>query len=153
MTRTSIPRKAKQSTIATTRVMAIFTIVQRRSSRCSRNGFDVSLSGNSRNRKTSRSAISIDADDFAREQSRPGAQGVGVTDNALGDHVGDFLCAKFAAFDNGFSLGVGLSKRSPLHWVGEKEKLVLVSETGRRKKIAEKNGVAAPCQFVAGPFA
>ena len=38
---------------------AIFTIVQRRSSRCSRNGFEVSLSGGSRNEKISRSFIPV----------------------------------------------------------------------------------------------
>src|ERR1700730_14037396 len=51
MTWTRADRNAKQITIAIRSVMAIFTIVHRRSSRCSRNGFDVSLSGSSRNLK------------------------------------------------------------------------------------------------------
>ena len=43
--------------IAAASVIAIFTTVHRKSSRCSRNGLVVSLSGNSRNLKMSRSAI------------------------------------------------------------------------------------------------
>src|SRR4029450_9221819 len=57
VTRTRNERKAKPIIIAMTSVIAIFTIVHRRSSRCSRNGLVVSLSGNSRNLKMSRSAI------------------------------------------------------------------------------------------------
>ena len=57
MTSTSRCRKAKQSIIATKRTIAIFTIVQRRSSRCSRKGFEVSLSGGSRKAKMLRSFI------------------------------------------------------------------------------------------------
>ena len=59
MTRTSVERKAKQTIIAAASVIAIFTIIQRKSSKCSRNGFDVSLSGRSRNLKMSRSAIGL----------------------------------------------------------------------------------------------
>src|SRR5206468_8476949 len=57
ITRTRVERKAKQTIIATPRVMATFTMVHRKSSRCSRNGLEVSLSGKSRNLKMSRSAI------------------------------------------------------------------------------------------------
>jgi len=57
ITRTSVERNAKQTIIATPIVRAIFTMVQRKSSRCSRNGLDVSVSGGSRNLKMSRSAI------------------------------------------------------------------------------------------------
>src|SRR5207247_29632 len=55
--RISSDRNTKQMIIATTSVIAIFTMVQRKSSRCSRNGLDVSLSGSSRNLKMSLSAI------------------------------------------------------------------------------------------------
>src|SRR5256886_6678514 len=53
-------RNAKQPIIAMPSVRAIFTMLQRRSSRCSRNGLEVSLSGGSRNLKMSRSAIGPD---------------------------------------------------------------------------------------------
>ena len=67
---TRVDRKAKQSTIATSSVIAIFTIVQRRSSRCSRNGFDVSLSGKSRNLKMPRNAMVRRSGPIEGEKSR-----------------------------------------------------------------------------------
>src|SRR5436189_2046681 len=55
--RTSVERNAKQMIIAAASVIAIFTIIHRRSSKCSRNGLEVSLSGTSRNLKTSFSVM------------------------------------------------------------------------------------------------
>src|SRR4029453_10092739 len=55
--RTSVERNAKQKIIAAATLIAIFTIVHRKSSKCSRNGLEVSLSGTSRNLKMSRSII------------------------------------------------------------------------------------------------
>ena len=59
---TSADRNTKPITIAIRRVIAIFTIVHRRSSRCSRNGLEVSLSGNSRNLKRLRKAMTNNAE-------------------------------------------------------------------------------------------
>src|SRR4026208_1531161 len=55
--RTSVERNVKQTIIAAASVIAIFTIVHRKSSKCSRNGLEVSLSGTSRNLKMSRSVL------------------------------------------------------------------------------------------------
>src|SRR4029077_7992020 len=52
------------------RVTAIFTIVHRKSSRCSRNGLEVSLSGKSRNLKMYRSAIGQEFERCPRFQKR-----------------------------------------------------------------------------------
>src|SRR5205807_8244470 len=97
MTRTSTPRKPKQRIIATTSVIAILTMVQRRSSKCSRNGLDVSLSGNSRNLKRSRSAISGLDNNLAREETCPRAQGIGIVNRVVRDHPLDLSQGKFAA--------------------------------------------------------
>ena len=57
MTRTSVERKAKQAIMATVSVMATLAIIQRRSSRCSKNVLDVSPSGRPRKPKTFWSVI------------------------------------------------------------------------------------------------
>src|SRR6266542_4230698 len=57
ITRTSVERNRKQTIIATPSVIDIFTMVHRKSSKCSRNGLEVSLSGKSRNLKMSCSAM------------------------------------------------------------------------------------------------
>src|SRR5437764_6862192 len=137
MTRTSVPRKAKQKIIATIRVIAIFTIVQRRSSRCSRKGLEVSLSGSSRNLKTSRNAIS--ADEPARAQTRPSAESVGVANSALGDHLRDFGGGEVAALQNGFAVAVRVTGRGQAHRPRQKQELALIAKTGRREKITEEN--------------
>src|SRR5204863_8455530 len=99
MTRTRVPRKAKQIIIARIRVIAIFTIVQRRSSRCSRKGLEVSLSGSSRNLKISRSAILPvrQLDNSFREQTCPHAGSVGAGNGVLRYHGGELRRRKFAA--------------------------------------------------------
>src|SRR5205807_3411162 len=111
--RTSVPRKAKQKIIATIRVIAIFTIVHRKSSRCSRKGLEVSLSGSSRNLKISRSAILPvrQLDDSFRDQTCPDAESVGVANGVVRYHAGDLHRRKFAAFQNHFRIveGVGLN--------------------------------------------
>src|SRR5437588_5271893 len=109
MTRTSTPRKAKQRIIATTSVIAILTIVQRRSSKCSRNGLDVSLSGNSRNLKRSRSAISGRENNFAREQTGPRAQGIGIANRVVDDHPLDLCQGEFPAIVDRFTLVVSVT--------------------------------------------
>src|SRR5436309_10928512 len=98
MTCTSVVRKTKQSTIATTSVIAIFTIVQRRSSRCSRNGFEVSLSGASRNRKMSRSVIGS-VENSAATHARKHRERVCIADLLARDHLLEFFEAKFAAIE------------------------------------------------------
>src|SRR5437762_868397 len=100
--RTSVPRKAKHKIIATIRVIAIFTIVQRRSSRCSRKGLEVSLSGSSRNLKISRSAIlpGLQLDDSFRDQTCPRAESVSVANGVeiaqLIDLAGRYFPNRFA---------------------------------------------------------
>src|SRR6267154_4014603 len=128
MTRTSIPRKAKQIIIARIRVIAIFTIVQRRSSRCSRNGLDVSLSGSSRNLKISRSAILPvrQLDNSFRDQTCPHAESVGVANGVICYQGGDLRWRKFAAFQNHFRIIVSVMLDSALDRTGEKKKFTLV---------------------------
>ena len=57
MTRTSVERKAKQAIMATASVVATLTIIQRRSSMCSKNVLEASLSGKARKPKTFWSVI------------------------------------------------------------------------------------------------
>src|SRR5207248_6733554 len=95
--RTSVPRKAKHKIIATIRVIAIFTIVQRRSSRCSRKGLEVSLSGSSRNLKISLSAIlpGLQLDDSFRDQTCPCAESVSVANGVVRNLADDVLLRRF----------------------------------------------------------
>src|SRR6266516_2432671 len=108
--RTSIDRNAKQMIIATTSVIAIFTMVQRKSSRCSRNGLEVSLSGSARNLKMSRSAMlpGRQLDDSFRDQTRPRAQRIGVANGLVRNHGGDLRRRKFAAIQNHFGIDIGV---------------------------------------------
>src|SRR5881398_3071000 len=107
-TRTSQDLKAKQTIMATTSVIAIFTIVQRRSSRCSRNGLEVSLSGSSRNLKMSRSAMlpGRQLDDSFRDQTRPHAQRIGIANGVVRNHGSDLRRRKFAALKNHFGIDI-----------------------------------------------
>src|SRR6267143_1537064 len=122
MTRTSVPRNAKHRSIATIRVIAIFTIVHRRSSRCSRKGLDVSLSGSSRNLKISRSAILAvrRLDNFFRDQTCPDAESVGVANGVVRYHGGDLRRRKFAAFENHFRIIVSVVLDGALDRTGKK---------------------------------
>src|SRR5207237_7854397 len=122
MMRTSVPRKAKQKIIATIRVIAIFTIVHRRSSRCSRKGLEVSLSGSSRNLKISRSAILPvrQLDNSFRDQTCPQAESVGVANGVVRYHGGDLRRRKFAAFQNHLRILVSVMLDSALDGTGKK---------------------------------
>src|SRR5213595_98584 len=106
--RTSADRNAKQTITAIISVIAIFTMVQRRSSRCSRNGLEVSLSGSSRNLKMSRSAMlpGRQLDDSFRDQTRPHAEGVGIANGVVRNHGSDLRRRKFAAFQNHFGIDI-----------------------------------------------
>src|SRR5438067_12747104 len=119
--RTSVPRKAKQIIIAAIRVIAIFTIVQRRSSRCSRKGLDVSLSGNSRNLKISRSALLPvrQLDNFFRDQTCPHAERVGVANGVVCYHGDDLRRRKFVPFQNHFRIILSVSSDGPLDGGGK----------------------------------
>src|SRR5256885_16700615 len=122
MMRTRIPRKAKQKIIATIRGIGIFTIVHRKSSRCSRKGLEVSLSGSSRNLKISRSAIlpGRQLDDSFRDQTCPHAESVGVANGVVRYHGGDLRRRKFAAFQNHFRILVNVMFDSAPDGTGEK---------------------------------
>src|SRR5947207_7125288 len=122
--RTSVPRKAKHKIIATIRVIAIFTIVQRRSSRCSRKGLEVSLSGSSRNLKISRSAIlpRRQLDDSFRDQTCPRAESVGIANGVVRYHGGDLRRRKFAAFQNHFRIVEGVMLNGAVDGTGGKLK-------------------------------
>src|SRR5947199_4132297 len=124
---TSRCRKAKQKNIATTSTAAIFTIVQRRSSRCSRNGFEVSLSGASRNRKMSRSVIGS-VENSARTDAREHRQRVGITDLLAGDHPFEFGKGEFATVEDCFRVMMGVAIGAASHRPGQNKKRALVGK-------------------------
>src|SRR5205814_6750683 len=110
MIRTSVPRKAKHKIIAAIKVIAIFTIVQRRSSRCSRKGLEVSLSGSSRNLKISRSTIlpGRQLDDSFRDQTCPCAVSVSVANGVVRNNGDDLRRRKLESVQNHFRIVVGV---------------------------------------------
>src|SRR5207248_636709 len=122
MMRTSVPRKAKQKIIATSSVIAIFTIVHRRSSRCSRKGLEVSLSASSRNLKISRSAILAmrRRNNSFRDQTRPHTESVGVANGVVRYHGGYLRRGKFATFQNHLRIVVSVLLDGALNRTGEK---------------------------------
>src|SRR3954462_13780528 len=134
---TSVVRKTKQSTIATRSVIAIFTIVQRRSSRCSRNGFEVSLSGASRNRKMSRSVIGS-VENSARTDAREHRQRVGITDLLAGDHPFEFGKGEFATVEDCFRVMMGVAIGAASHRPGQNKKRALVGKPWRGKEITQQ---------------
>src|SRR5438552_17767079 len=108
-------------TIANTSAMDILTLVQRRYSRCSRNGFEVSLSGSSRNLKISRSAIlpGLQLDDSFRDQTCPCAESVSVANGVVRNHGDDLRRRKFAAVQNHFRIVIGVMLKGALDGTGE----------------------------------
>src|SRR2546423_9278056 len=134
ITRTSRERKAKQTIIASTRVIAILTTVHRRSSRCSRNGLDVSLSGNSRNLKTSRKAMSgsvrVQRNETARRESGTDGNCIRVANFVVGDHSSNLRNAKRAAVENRFGLLLLVATRATLDRPRQKEVAIFVGEPG-----------------------
>src|SRR3954452_3017502 len=133
ITRTSVVRKARAKIMATRSVIAIFTIVQRRSSRCSRNGLDESDSGASRKAKILRSAI-VDSAGFELDQPpchQPGAnaQGIGVANLVARDHLLQFCNRKRATLADRF-VRVDLLVPQRLHRAGKKHVLALIRESG-----------------------
>src|SRR5437763_16295435 len=122
MMRTSVPRRAKQIIIAAIRVIAIFTMVQGRASRCSRKGLEVSLSGSSRKLKISRSAILAvrQLDNSFGDQTCPHAESVGVANGVVRYHGGDLRRRKFAAFQNHLRIIVSVMLDSALDGTGKK---------------------------------
>ncbi len=101
---TSEVRKAKQRIIAAKSVIAIFTTVQRRSSRCSRNGLAVSDSGISRNLKKLRTAmwkpLRAEREQPVRHQAGTDRESVRVANLVGGNHLPNFPRTKRAAFEN-----------------------------------------------------
>src|SRR6266542_4449634 len=149
-TRTSVERNRKQTIIATPSVIATFTMVHRKSSKCSRNGLEVSLSGRSRNLKMSRSAIGWKNQRRASDR-RPRANS--VAQFVLRDHAANLLHSKFATIENRFRFLSSLGLFTPLNWTCHKEVAALIRESRRRKIIAERNELAVFCQLVTGFFA
>src|SRR5438105_7909233 len=139
-TRTSVDRKAKQMIIATTSVIDILTMVQRKSSRCSRNGFDVSLSGNSRNLKMSCNAMSrsvrAQRNQTASGKSRANSKRVGIANLILCDHPAQLRGGNRATFKNRLAL-LALVDIGSLNRTGQEKIAMLVGKTGRREKITE----------------
>src|SRR4051794_18536884 len=133
--RTNEVRKAKQPIIVTPKVRAILTMVHRRSSRCSRNGLEVSLSGSSRNLKMSRSAIRLRSCAWKRKESAGGkssahTQSVPIADVILCDHVREFLNAEGTTFNDAFTFLRSVHRRGA-NRLSQKEVAMFIRETGR----------------------
>src|SRR5436190_3757508 len=129
---TSDDRKAKEATIAIRSVSAIFTIVHLRSSRCSRNGFDVSLSGTSRNLKILRSAIrklrAIEGKKPPCHEARAHTQGTRVADFIVVDHPAQLISAKRPAIETRFGLVSRMVLRTQANRTCQKEISLLVGK-------------------------
>src|SRR5260370_5145327 len=151
ITRTRIERKARQTIIARTRVIAIFTTVQRRSSRCSRNGLEVSLSGNSRNLKMSRKAMSQSAHVQRNEtgcgKARANSKRVGIANLILRGHSAQFRSGNPSTFENRLAL-LPLVRIGCLNRTGQEKIAMLVGKTSRSEKITERNQFAAARQVM-----
>src|SRR5438067_8748276 len=164
-TRTRVERNAKQTTIATASVIAIFTIIHRKSSRCSRNGFEVSLSGRSRNLKMSRSAIGsiiysrtisklarLEREKTARGQPGTNSKSISIANFVLGNHATNLRNTKCAAIQDRFRFVAHIVRR--LHDRAGKEKVAaLVGKARRREIVTERDEVAVFGQLVASFFA
>src|SRR2546423_4870404 len=152
MTCTSIERKAKHAIIARRRAIAIFTTVHRRSSRCSRNGFDVSLSGNSRNLKMSCNAMSrsvrAQRNQTASSKSRANSKCVGIANLILRDHPAQLRGGNRATFKNRLAL-LALVDIGSLNPTGQENIAMLVGNAGPPGTINQANQLAAGCQVVA----
>src|SRR5947209_10776036 len=125
MTCTSVCRNKRQTAIEPTIASAILTTVQRKSSRCSRNGFEVSLSGRSRNLKISRRAM-IELLRRKRDQSAGSEAGadrerVGVANFVFRDHPAEFTSIYPTTLQNCLAL-FPFVDRSPLDGA-DKEKI------------------------------
>ena len=72
----------------------------------------------------------------ARDQPGPEAEGVGVADLALGDHLAQDVGAEFAAIENRFRRVVLRAAGMLLHRLGEEEVAMFVGHPGRSKEIA-----------------
>src|SRR5882724_5465546 len=133
--RTSVERNAKHIIIATPSVRAIFTMVQRKSSRCSRNGLDVSVSGGSRNLKMSRSAIGLETSARRERQKTPSgergayAKRVGVANFILRDHATNLFAAESATIENRFAFIPVRTLCAGLNWTGQKEITALIGKS------------------------
>src|SRR5215471_9712320 len=136
--RTRVERNAKQTIIATPSVRAIFTMVHRKSSRCSRNGLEVSVSGGSRNLKMSRSVIGPEAQRGASARGERGANAkrVSVANFIRRDHVMDFLAGEPAAIENRFAFISVRAFCTRLNRTEQKEVAALICKAGRREEIA-----------------
>src|ERR1051325_6235340 len=108
MIRTRNERNAKQMIIVTISVIAIFTMVHRRSSRCSRNGLGVSLSGSSRNLKMSRRAIEaacsapLQPNETAGGEAGAHPQSVSIANFIVCDHSSNFRDGEGATIQDRF---------------------------------------------------
>src|ERR1043166_115946 len=146
ITWTSVVRNAKQPTIAISSVIAIFTMVHRRCSRCSRNGFEVSFSDGSRNLNRLRSAIGVgnrlfaarvEGDQSAGRQSGANAQRIGVPDFVIGNHPPNIRNLEGATIQNRLGLFLLVAFRTAFHRTGQEEVPELVRESRRRAIAAE----------------
>src|SRR6266480_1737403 len=153
ITRTNSERNAKQTSIARTRVIAIFTTVHRKSSRCSRNGFDVSLSGNSRNLKMSRKAMSGSVRGQRNEavdgESGTNSKCIGIANLILRDHSAQFRSGNRSTFENRLAL-LSLVHIGCLNRPGQEKIAMLVCQTRRSEQITERNQFAARRQVITG---
>src|SRR6266404_675814 len=128
MTVTKVWRKRKQTIIAASNTIAIFTTVQRRSSRCSRNGFDVSLSGTSRNLKMSRSTMILTRakrDQTAGGEPRADGERIRIANLVFRNHSAQFQRFNGPAFENSFAFLAFVRLRAT-HRPDEKKITVLV---------------------------
>src|ERR1700682_506780 len=146
ITCTSVVRNAKQTIMAATSVIAIFTMVQRRSSRCSRNGFDDSLSGISRNLKMSCSAMlnrqftresfrsrsaGFKREKTAHGQARGHAQRVGIANFILRNHAREFGHAERSTINDLFGFLADVRMGARLNRTRQKEVTVLIGKSRR----------------------
>src|SRR5688500_13984930 len=142
---TSDVRKTKQRIIAMMSVTAIFTIVHRRSSRCSRNGLEVSLSGRSRNLKTSRRAMGLnfaEGKDPAGQEAGADRQRIRVANFVLRDHAAQFVRAKSAAIEDRFRFVAAMTGGAFPHWLGKKKIPAFIRKPGRSKIIAQRSQIS-----------
>src|SRR2546429_3767217 len=157
--RTSVERNAKHIIIATPSVRAIFTMVQRKSSRCSRNGLDVSVSGGSRNLKMSRSAIGTgssaqgEPQKTASSERGANAERISVANFIVCDHAPNFLHTKLTAIENRFAFITVRPLFAPLNWTRQKEIAALIRKARRTEIATQLNYLAVRRQLVAGFFA
>src|SRR5437868_4985535 len=156
---TRVERNAKQTIIAMPSARAIFTMLQRKSSKCSRNGLDVSVSGGSRNLKMSRSAIGTgssaqgERQKTASSERGANAERVSVANFIVCDHAPNFLHTKLTAIENRFAFITVRPLFARLNWTRQKEIAALIRKARRTEIVTQSNNLAVWRQLVTGFFA